>query len=233
MTGHDNWHPIGVDELEAAAWEVVRSRQNMVVVAGPGAGKTELLAQRACYLLQSGIVPSPRRILAISFKRDAAKNLEDRVRQRCNTLESRRFDSFTFDAFSKGLLDRFYDALPEWWRPTRDYEILPTNLKTFIDFLNGIGTPPAHIATTSELQLVPASTFEKDAILSDPLPQAGLPVINASTWAAEQWWKDNLCGGRSRLTFPMIGRLVELLIRTNPKICRALRATYSYVFLDE
>ena len=82
----------GVEELESAAWEVVRSQKNRVVIAGPGAGKTELLAQRACYLLQTGIARAPRRILAISFKRDAAKNLKDRVAQRCHSEDAARFD---------------------------------------------------------------------------------------------------------------------------------------------
>ena len=40
------WLPIGVEELEPAAWDVVRSQANRIVIAGPGAGKTELLAQR-------------------------------------------------------------------------------------------------------------------------------------------------------------------------------------------
>ena len=131
-----NWVPVGIEELETSAWEVVRSRENATVVAGPGAGKTELLAQRACYLLQTGMAPDPRRILAISFKRDAAKNLKERVSQRCNSEDSLRFDSYTFDAFSKGLLDRFYPALSETWRPTSDYEILlPRNRgRIFSDF---------------------------------------------------------------------------------------------------
>lgn len=117
LIGRESWRPTGVDELEPGATEVVRSRENMVVVAGPGAGKTELLAQRACYLLQTGVVPFPKRILAISFKRDAAKNLKDRVSQRCSSSEATRFDSYTFDAFSKGLLDRFQLAIVENWRP--------------------------------------------------------------------------------------------------------------------
>ena len=234
LTGHESWRPIGVDELEPGASEVVRSRENMVVVAGPGAGKTELLAQRACYLLQTGIVPFPKRILAISFKRDAAKNLKDRVSQRCSSSEAARFDSFTFDAFSKGLLDRFHLALVENWRPSSDYEILLPNFKTFPNFLDGLGAPPTEVATESELQAVPRLTFEKRKILGSPLPEQGITVEDASTWAAEKWWKDSLVGAlRSRLTFPMIGRLVELLIRTNPKICQALRNTYSHVFLDE
>ena len=37
----------------------------------------------------------------------------------------------------------------------------------------------------------------------------------------------------SRLTFPMIGRLAELLLRTNCFLARAFRHTYAFVFLDE
>ncbi|MCE2497268.1 MAG: ATP-dependent helicase [Flavobacteriales bacterium] len=228
------WVPVGIEDLEASAWEVVRSRENTTVVAGPGAGKTELLAQRACYLLQTGLAPDPRRILAISFKRDAAKNLKERVSQRCNSEDSLRFDSYTFDAFAKGLLDRFYPALSETWRPTSDYEILLPRNRTFPDFLDSLGAPPPEIASKAQLQAVPRLSFEKNAILGRPLPPEGLDALNASTWAAATWWEDCLRrGDRSKLTFPMIGRLVELLVRTNPKICEALRATYSHVFLDE
>ena len=70
-----DWQPVGVGALEPSAWEVVKSSTNKSVIAGPGAGKTELLAQRACFLLQTGKCPWPRRILAISFKRDSASTL--------------------------------------------------------------------------------------------------------------------------------------------------------------
>src|SRR5437660_1650679 len=103
------WRPEGIRSLEPAAERAVKSQINTLVVAGPGAGKTELLAQRACYLLNSGLCPHPRRILAISLKRDAAKNLRERVKLRCGAEFARRFDSLTFDAFSKSLLDRFYN----------------------------------------------------------------------------------------------------------------------------
>src|SRR5580704_3625336 len=117
------WKPSGGIELEPAVDQAVRAMYNAVVVAGPGAGKTELLAQRACYLLQTGICASPRRILAISFKRDAARNLADRVLLRCGNDLARRFDSFTFDSFAKRLVDHGIAGLPVPWRPTRDYEL--------------------------------------------------------------------------------------------------------------
>ena len=221
LTDPMQWRPAGIFELEEAAWEVLRSCSNKVVIAGPGAGKTELLAQRACYLLQTGVVRSDRRILAISFKRDAAKNLKDRVGHRCDREDAARFHSYTFDAFAKGLLDRFYPALSEIWRPSADYEIFHPTYRTFPNFLATIGQPHWN-------------NFERDAVVGCPLSEEATDPNNPMACAASQWWEESLRGSiRSRLTFPMIGRLVEFLIRTNPKIRQALRSTYSHVFLDE
>ena len=118
----EQWIPVGVPALEPAADVVVRSQANHLVVAGPGAGKTELLAQRASFLLETGRCPNPRRILAISFKRDAAKNLQDRVRARCGERAD-RFDSLTLDAFAKRLVDRFLPAIEQDWRPHPQYQV--------------------------------------------------------------------------------------------------------------
>ncbi|MGV6647790.1 UvrD-helicase domain-containing protein [Klebsiella pneumoniae] len=72
----DDWVPQGVGGLEGRAWEALRETDSSILVtAGAGAGKTEFLAQKASYLLQTGICPAPKRILAISFKKDAAQNL--------------------------------------------------------------------------------------------------------------------------------------------------------------
>jgi len=117
------WRPIGVESLEPVAERAVRASSNALVVAGPGAGKTELLAQRACFLLQTGMCEWPFRILAISFKRDAARNLADRVRLRCGHELSARFNSFTFDSFAKRLVDHFSSGLPKPWCPSKDYEL--------------------------------------------------------------------------------------------------------------
>ena len=230
----EDWHPVGIDDLEPAAWEILHSSVNTSVIAGPGGGKTELLAQRACYLLQRGIARFPKRILTISFKRDAAKNLEDRVRQRCKPEDAARFDSVTFDAFAKGLLDRFRLGLVESWRPSADYEILFPKYNTFHNFLSGLIQSPSHIGDWPGLRTIPENTFEKDVVLGLPLPEDGIVPVDASSWAASQWWKQSLhAGDKSSLTFPMIGRLAELLVRLNPAIRQALLATYSHVFLDE
>ena len=101
MIRPEEWRPQGIDDLEPAAWRALRHPGSVCVVAGPGAGKTEFLAQKATYFLQTGLCPAPRQILAISFKRDAADNLLKRVRKRCPPEQARRFTSITFDAFTK------------------------------------------------------------------------------------------------------------------------------------
>jgi superfamily I DNA/RNA helicase len=95
----------------------------LALTAGPGAGKTEMLAQRADFLLRTGTCRYPRRILAISFKVDASRNLKDRVRRRCGIDLSSRFDSYTFHAFAKRIIDRFRPVLTGTDALNPDYKI--------------------------------------------------------------------------------------------------------------
>lgn len=108
----ERWTPTDGLSLEpnalAAAKEVDR---NLALTAGPGAGKTEMLAQRADFLLRTGTCRYPKRILAISFKVDASQNLKARVRKRCGPELAARFDSHTFHAFAKRIIDRFRPVL--------------------------------------------------------------------------------------------------------------------------
>ncbi|MDE2469149.1 MAG: ATP-dependent helicase [Bradyrhizobium sp.] len=229
------WTPIGIDELEANAMTVVRSTGNRSVIAGPGTGKTELLAQRAAYLLQTGTSPAPQRILAISFKRDAASNLGARVRKRCHRQHAGRFDSMTFDAFAKGLLDRFGQALPERWRPSPDYEIMFPTDRSYRDFLQQtLGAPPKSVGTYADIMALTVKRFERRHLFGSPLPVDGWSEPSPGEWAADQYWQSSLHGGKkSHLSFPMIGRLAELLLRLNPMARDALRLTYSHLFMDE
>ena len=227
-----DWTPADGLTLEPAAEEAVRASSNTVVVAGPGAGKTELLAQRACYLLQTGLCPVPKRILAISFKRDAARNLADRVAKRSHPELARRFDSMTFDAFAKGLLDRFGRGLPEHWRPSDDYDITYSiNENKARELLDSI-SPTTGLSADDISQIAPIK-FYLETFLAKMTEDRPRPTSREEL-AAAILWRRFLHGRQpSTLNFQMIGRLSELLLRINPKILAALRATYSFVFLDE
>jgi superfamily I DNA/RNA helicase len=231
----DQWKPIDVDALEPNALDVVRSVENRSVIAGPGAGKTELLAQRASYLLQCGISQSPRRILAISFKRDAATNLAARVKRRCHPDVAYRFDSLTFDAFAKSLVDRFGQALPQRWRPRPDYKVVVDAYdRTFEEFLRFLAAPPSHIGRKADIMAIQSEDFQRRWLFGAELPEGAPTITTPGEWAADQFWQSWLHGpGGSSLTFPMISRLAGLLVTSNPMVAQALRLTYSHLFMDE
>lgn len=198
--------------LEEAALDVIKSGKSTLVVAGPGAGKTEMLAQKACYLLQTGQCKNPTKILAISFKRDAAKNLKERVNQRIDIFHSDRFDSLTFDAFSKNVLDQFLRGLPDSYRPSRDYIVGDDYACTILEE-NGYSREQA------KKVLKQTSTF--------PLIKGTPP---AKAW---QYLLGGGNSGKSALSFGMISRLAELIMEENPLLKKSLLLTYSFVFLDE
>lgn len=108
MMSVEQWSPADGLSLEPNALAAVQEiERNLALTAGPGAGKTEMLAQRADFLLRTGVCRYPKRILAISFKVDASQNLKARVRKRCGPELATRFDSHTFHAFAKRIIDRF------------------------------------------------------------------------------------------------------------------------------
>jgi len=112
MIKQDKWRPAGGLRLEPnALTAATETQRSMALTAGPGAGKTEMLAQRADFLLRTGVCRYPQRILAISFKVDASRNLKDRVRERCGMELAARLDSHTFHAFAKHIIDRFRPVL--------------------------------------------------------------------------------------------------------------------------
>lgn len=227
------WRPRGIPDLEPNAWQALRQAGSTSVVAGPGAGKTEFLAQRAVYLLETALCPRPYRILAISFKADAAENLAARVRQRCPPELSNRFVSMTFDAFTKSLVDRFHMAIPPMWRPTKPYDIVFPTRRQVEGFLDD-SRRASPVDWQADIASLGPSTFEIQCVSGSRIAVNQSPPQSAIEFAVARWWRSQLLGGeKSKLTFVSLNRLAELLLRAGPHILAALRTTFPYVFVDE
>lgn len=119
----ETWVPKDGLTFDGKSLEIIQSNANLAVWAGPGAGKTEILAQKACFLLETELCEWPFSILSISRKREAASNLKERVQLRCGDTLSERFHSFTIEAFTKSIVDRFMHVLPKHKQPNLDYEV--------------------------------------------------------------------------------------------------------------
>lgn len=117
------WAPSEGIEATSELMDIITCEDSIVVLASAGAGKTELLAQKANYLLFTDTCSWPSRILSLTFKTEAQININERIKKRCGRKAS-RFDSYTFHAFCKSIVDRFKNALPEADRPINNYDIV-------------------------------------------------------------------------------------------------------------
>jgi DNA helicase-2/ATP-dependent DNA helicase PcrA len=118
-----HWCPSEGIQATDELMDIITCDESVAVLAGAGAGKTELLAQKANYLFFTGKCVWPKRILSLTFKTEAQLNIKERVNKRCGQ-KATRFDSFTFHAFCKSIVDRFKNVLPEADRPLNNYDIV-------------------------------------------------------------------------------------------------------------
>ena len=75
----------------------------MLVVAGPGTGKTMVITHRIAHLIHQHGVP-PEQILAVTFTNKAAQEMLDRIKDLLGTTQGLDVKIHTFHAFCVGLL---------------------------------------------------------------------------------------------------------------------------------
>ena len=81
----------------------------LLVIAGPGSGKTRVITERIVHLLESTPQLQPENILALTFTDKAAGEMKRRVRESLPDLETAPFIS-TFHAFCYHVLrERHFD----------------------------------------------------------------------------------------------------------------------------
>ncbi|MBG6017468.1 ATP-dependent helicase [Proteus mirabilis] len=223
-----DWVLKDIQEVEDEAMKVIRnSTEHNLVLAGPGAGKTELLAQKACYLIETGKC-SKKKIIALSFKKDAAKNLQDRVNSRLDSKYRHKFESTTFDAFCKSIVDRFKSTIPEAYRPSDDYEIIFPNNKDLVEEIKREAVGFEGL-TSEELNKLQPYNFEENYIVT-PYDKALEHTVDGRirrfVWL-------HLLKPKSRLSFKMINFLANYIISRNQYLSNAINSTYDYAFIDE
>jgi DNA helicase-2/ATP-dependent DNA helicase PcrA len=83
-------------------------RGNLLVIAGPGAGKTRVIIGRMQHLIDNGV--QPERILAVTFTNKAAEEITDRIRLVLPPNQAEPTVS-TFHAFALKILRDFHETV--------------------------------------------------------------------------------------------------------------------------
>lgn len=215
----DEWKPNETFTSTEKVDVVIKERQeNISIIAGPGTGKTEVLAQRASFLLQSNVCKSPQKILALTFKVDAAKNIKDRINMRCGRELAHRFDSSTFDAFfisyARRFLSLIQDQIPGETKMPADFEIMPF---TRYDW----------------------EIYEREQLGGRYFPHKNHPMKYASLDLSQftpdedatNFWQ--YCTKKKIVDYQMCRSMALTIINNNKQIKNLILSTYKYLFLDE
>jgi DNA helicase-2/ATP-dependent DNA helicase PcrA len=97
----------GLNEEQIEAVETMD--RNTMVFAGPGTGKTRVITRRIAYLFEKNLVPSSRKVLAITFTNKAANEMRSRVQEL--GIDARRIRLGTFHNVCQSVLRAYGDKI--------------------------------------------------------------------------------------------------------------------------
>ena len=118
-----NKHPLTPEQRRS----VIADEDATLVLAGAGSGKTSTIAAKACYLVKAGI-RKPEEILLLAFARDAAKEMSERIGEKCG--ES--FEAQTFHALSYGIIGQVEGGKPALAKHATDEKALRLHIRNLV-----------------------------------------------------------------------------------------------------
>ena len=199
----------------------------LLVLAGPGSGKTRVITHRVAYMVMEVGIPADQ-ILAITFTNKAAAEMRHRVASLIPDALARRVTASTFHSFCSRLLRRYGDRLGL----APGYSIYDTADQT-----------RAVKRAMEELELS-TTNFQPSAVLSsisqakNALQDADAATANASDYYTRQVIRiyhqyTKVLDRNQALDFDdLLLKSVQLMQRDDA-VLQALRQRFQYVLVDE
>jgi DNA helicase II / ATP-dependent DNA helicase PcrA len=195
----------------------------LLILAGPGSGKTRVITHRVAHLLTLGV--SDRRIVALTFTNKAADEMRHRVER---LVPANQVWLGTFHRFCAQLLRRYASLVGL----QANFSILDaSDSRTLLqEAIEDVGIAdrkrlPAQIGAAiswSKNELITASEYE---------PAAGHPVGTLVAQVYPQYQQRLL--EANAVDFDDLLMWVAVLLRENPELRQTLDERYQYVMVDE
>ncbi|MFT3872722.1 MAG: ATP-dependent DNA helicase [Nocardioides sp.] len=212
----------------------------LLVLAGPGTGKTTTLVEAIAHRIEEGVRPD--QVLALTFSRKAAEQLRAQVTARVGRTTAASLGS-TFHSFAYGLVRQhsspeLYDApLRLLTAPEQDVVLqrLLTAHEESVVWPESVRGALGTRGFAGEVARVLARTQEK-GLGSEALRRLGeaegVPELVAAAALMEQY--DIVTAEENQLDYPgLVATAVRMLQDPELPLRDELRAQYSHVFVDE
>lgn len=203
-----------------------------LLVAPPGSGKTEVIAQRIVRLIQASPSASYK-VLALSFTKNAAGTMRSRVSERLGE-NSWRVLCTTYHAFCLDLLRHYGYLLGLPAEPTI-YDSVEDRLQAFAQGLvaEGLVGDSDTIDRSAAVDALDAlGRLERDLVPPDAAPVRDLEGLGIKLRDAYRAYRLALELNGALDFDTVLSRSYELL-STRPEVARQYRTTYRYILIDE
>ena len=242
---------------------VLHTGSPLLIIAGPGSGKTEVIAWRVVHLVQSGLV-APENLLVTTFTNKAALELKDRIQRRLPDVHVEAMQVSTLHSFCADLLRQYQSRSPL----PRGFHILdehgqflfvytrrkalgldalikgrPHDFFAHVLRLFNLATEelvePARLGEWCERRRVEAEAYAAEVAGGRSKTKAQKAASEVARWCEEKVVVEayrryvDLLRARRLADFAFLQRHAHDLLTANPEIVAALRDHYHAILVDE
>jgi DNA helicase II / ATP-dependent DNA helicase PcrA len=218
----------GLNEPQKQA--VTTTEGPVLILAGPGSGKTRVITHRIAYLVQHNHV-SPWRILAVTFTNKAAKEMRERLEKLVGINESKEMTIGTFHAICARILRVEADYLAPLGL-NKSFVIFDTDdqatlIKQAIKALNLDEKQYRPITIQATISRAKNDLQSPDQMAE----QAAKFLEEVAARVYKQYQK--LLRANNGVDFDDLLMLTEQLWRHEPEVLRKYQARWHYIHVDE
>lgn len=218
----------GLNEPQREA--VTTAEGPVLILAGPGSGKTRVITHRIAYLVREKEI-SPWRILAVTFTNKAAKEMRERLERLLGGNESKEMSIGTFHAICARVLRMEADYLAPLGL-NRSFVIFDTDdqatlIKQAVKELN-LDEKQYRPVTLSGL----ISRAKNDMQNPDQMAERATKYIEEVAARVYKQYQ-RLLYANNGVDFDDLLMLTERLWRTEPEVLRRYQQRWQYLHVDE
>lgn len=212
-----------LEELnETQRLAVLNFSQPLLIIAGPGSGKTRVIAYKIAYLLKEKPIPF-NKILAVTFTNKAADEMRERVFALAGGA-CEKVEVSTFHALGSKILRKFSHPPLKTIFDRDDQISLLRQILEDLDFKSGREDAKRMVAKISRAKMRLVYPEAEDYLLS-----MGFTSEEINVYRHYQQRLENIYAA----DFDDLISKVVLLLESNPQLRSFLQETYSYVLVDE